>query len=66
MLHLSPRKFGKDTSLWTLEMAAQASFEEGLTQRRVSGETIRATLARMGGCAGSCPQALDHLSRPGV
>jgi hypothetical protein len=49
MLHQSPRKFGKDTSLWTLEMAAQASFEAGLTQRRVSGEAIRATLlARMG------------------
>ncbi len=31
MLHHSPRQFGYDTSLWTLEMAAQASFEEGLT-----------------------------------
>src|SRR3712207_9128858 len=28
-------------------MAAQASFEEGLTHRRVSGETIRSTLARL-------------------
>ena len=47
MLHRSPREFGYDTSLWTLEMAAQASFEEGLTHRRVSGETIRSTLARL-------------------
>src|SRR5215213_2034763 len=47
MLHRSPREFGHDTSLWTLEMAAQVAFEEGLTQRRVSGETIRATLARL-------------------
>ena len=47
MLHRSPREFGRDTSLWTLAMAAQVSFEEGLTQRRVSGETIRATLARL-------------------
>jgi hypothetical protein len=48
MLNRSPREFGYDnTSLWTLEMAAQASFEEGLTQRRVSGETIRTTLARL-------------------
>jgi hypothetical protein len=39
-LHQSPRKFGKDSTLWTLEMAAQASFEEDLTQRRLSGETI--------------------------
>jgi len=28
-------------------MAAQASFEEGLVQKRVSGETILATLARL-------------------
>jgi hypothetical protein len=32
-----------------MEMAAEVSFEEGLTKERVSGETIRATtLARMG------------------
>jgi transposase len=47
LLHRSPREFGRDSSLWTLEMAAQVSFEEGLTQRRVSGETVRATLARL-------------------
>ncbi len=47
MLHRSPREFGRGTSLWTLEMAAQVSFEEGLTERRLSGETIRATLARL-------------------
>jgi transposase len=48
MLHRSPREFGKQSSLWTLAMAAQVSFEEGLTKEPVSGETIRATLARMG------------------
>ena len=48
MLHQDPRKFGKDTSLWTLEMAAEVSFEEGLTKERVSGETVRATLERLG------------------
>ncbi len=47
LLHHSPREFGRDSSLWTLEMAAQVSFEKGLVQRRVSGETIRATLARL-------------------
>jgi transposase len=47
MLHRSPREFGYESSLWTLEMAAQASFEEGLTRRRVSGETLRATLSRL-------------------
>jgi transposase len=48
MLHQDPRKFGKQTSLWTLEIAAEVSFEEGLTKERVTGETIRATLARLG------------------
>jgi hypothetical protein len=49
MLHRSPREFGKPTSLWTLALAAQASFEEGITEERISAETVRATLERMGG-----------------
>jgi hypothetical protein len=48
LLHRSPREFGRQTSLWALDMAAEVSFEEGLTKERVTGETIRATLARMG------------------
>ncbi len=44
----SPRLRGKPTGLWTLELAAEASFEEGITEGRVAGETVRATLARMG------------------
>jgi transposase len=47
MLHRSPREFGRESSLWTLEMAADAAFEEGLSSERVSGETIRATLSRL-------------------
>ena len=47
MLHRSPREFGHDTSLWTLEIAPEVAFERGLTQRRVSGETIRATLSHL-------------------
>ena len=47
MLHRSPREFGRDSSLWTLAMAADVAFDEGLTQERVSGETIRATLSRV-------------------
>lgn len=46
ILHQSPRTFGKPTSVWTLELAAEVSFEQGLTASRVSDETIRATLAR--------------------
>lgn len=48
VLHQSPRAFGKATSLWTLPLAAEVSFEKGLTAERVSGETIRATLVRLG------------------
>jgi transposase len=48
LLHQSPRLFDKPTSVWTLELAADVAYEQGLTARRVSGETIRATLARMG------------------
>jgi transposase len=47
LLHQSPRTFGKPTSVWTLPLAAEVSFEQGLTHERVSGETIRATLARL-------------------
>ena len=48
LLHQSPRNFGKPTSVWTLELAAEVSFEQGLTRERVSDETIRATLKRLG------------------
>ena len=48
LLHRSPRDFGHPTSVWTLELAATVSFAEGLTTTRVSDETIRATLARLG------------------
>jgi transposase len=48
LLHRSPRDFGHPTSLWTLELAAQSAHAEGLTAARVTGETVRATLARSG------------------
>ncbi len=47
LLHNSPRQYGRATSLWTLELVAEVALERGLTDRRVSGETIRATLARL-------------------
>ncbi len=47
MLHRSPREFARESSLWTLEMAAEVAFEEGLVERPISGETIRATLVRL-------------------
>ena len=48
LLHRSPREFGKDSTWWTLAMAAEVSFEEGITEKRVTAETIRATLERLG------------------
>jgi transposase len=48
LLHRSPRTFGKPTSVWTLDLATQVSVEQGLTSERVSSETIRATLKRLG------------------
>jgi len=48
LVHRSPRTFGQPTSVWTLELAAEVVFAEGITAGRVSDETIRATLARLG------------------
>ena len=48
LLHQSPRTFDRPTSLWTLELAADVSFAQGVTPTRVTGETVRATLARLG------------------
>lgn len=44
LLRHNPREFNKDSSLWTLELLAEVSYEEGLSTRKVSYETIRTTL----------------------
>lgn len=48
IIQQSPREFDYETSLWTLDLLAQVSFEPGLTDRLVTGETVRATLKAMG------------------
>jgi transposase len=48
LLHQSPRNFGKETSVWTLELAADVSFAQGVTPERVSREAVRTALARLG------------------
>lgn len=48
LLHRSPRECGHPTSVWTLDLLAETAEREGLTATRVSGETVRATLARLG------------------
>jgi transposase len=48
LLHQSPRTFGKPTSVWTLELASEVAWAEGITAERVSDETIRQALLRLG------------------
>jgi transposase len=47
LLHQSPRTFGKPTSVWTLDLAAEVAHATGILPRRVSGEAIRQALARL-------------------
>jgi len=47
LLHHSPRTFGKPTSRWTLALAAEVSFAQGITPRLVSDEAIRLALRRL-------------------
>jgi transposase len=47
LLHRSPRDFGRDRSTWTLELAAQVSFEQGIISREVSDESVRRALKRL-------------------
>jgi transposase len=47
MLHRSPRDFGRETSVWTLELAAEISFAEGITSRQVSSDCVRHALKRL-------------------
>ena len=47
IIRQSPRSFGYDTSLWTLSLLADASFQEGLTAERVHFDTVSQTLMAM-------------------
>jgi transposase len=47
LLHQSPRTFGKETSVWTLDTVAEVAYAEGITPRQVSGQTIRTALAQL-------------------
>ena len=47
LLPQSPRTFGQPTSRWTLALAAEVSFAQGLTPRLVSEDTMRLALRRL-------------------
>jgi len=48
LLHHSPRSFGQPTDVWTLALAAEVSFAQGITPEQVSDEAIRKALKRLG------------------
>src|SRR5215468_1278825 len=46
ILPQSPRTYGKPTGVWTLALAAEVGYEQGVTERLMSDETIRRALQR--------------------
>src|SRR5207244_5368234 len=47
ILHQSPRLYGKPTGIWTLALAADVCYEQGVTECLMSDETIRRALKRL-------------------
>ena len=47
LLHRSPHDFGKECGVWTLKLAAQVSFEQGIIATKVSTESVRRALKRL-------------------
>jgi transposase len=47
LLHQSPRQFGQPVSTWSLNLAAEVCFAQGITPHLVSDETIRDALKRL-------------------
>ncbi len=48
LVHLSPRTFGHETSVWTRPLLAQQLHKEGYTVREVSETSVSNALARVG------------------
>lgn len=46
ILHQSPRNFGKETSIWTLDLLAEVSYSEKIAEVWVTGEAVRQALKR--------------------
>lgn len=47
LIRRSPRDYGHQSSLWTLDLLAETSAKQGLVQGRITSETVRATLSSM-------------------
>jgi transposase len=48
LLHQSPRTFGHPQSHWTLQLAAEVCYRQGLSERVLSPETVRQAIQRLG------------------
>jgi hypothetical protein len=48
LLHQSPRNFDQDTSIWTLDLAAEVSVTVGIISQPISGETVRNAFTKLG------------------
>src|SRR5258708_35709347 len=48
LMHRNPRDFHKPTSVWTLDLGAEASVAEGLVATPVRREPMRHTVVRLG------------------
>src|SRR5258708_8171391 len=44
LLHRSPRAFGKDRGVWTLELAAQVTFNQAILPTPISHTSVRPSL----------------------
>ena len=48
IVHQSPREFGCESSMWTLQLLAEVSYQKGLTDRLVHSDTVGETLHQLG------------------
>ncbi|MBE0586972.1 MAG: helix-turn-helix domain-containing protein [Hydrogenophaga sp.] len=48
VIRQSPRSFGYDSSLWTLDLLAELAHRQGYSERQVNPETVGRALAREG------------------
>jgi transposase len=48
IVHQSPRAFGCESSMWTLQLLAEVSYQERLTDRLVHSDTVGETLHQLG------------------
>jgi hypothetical protein len=47
LLHQSPRLYAKPTGVWTLALAAEVCYDQGITERLLSDESMRRALKRL-------------------